>query len=119
MDRADDAVLRRRTSRPSVGRDAGARGRSSTMMRATSTFASTSPPWSWMQAISASVSLPAAADRHADAVGLEEADEHERADAGRLLVGRHEVLAGDAREVHAHLVVLEQCCTAGRACSSA
>ena len=61
-----------------------------------------------MHAISASVSLPAPPHRHADAVGLEEADEHERADAGGLLVGRHEVLAGDAREVHAHLLVLEQ-----------
>src|SRR5690606_34173539 len=49
-----------------------------------------------------------AADRHADAVSLEEADEHERAEARGLLVRRHEVLARDAREVHADLVVLEE-----------
>ena len=49
----------------------------------------------------------AAADRHADAVRLQEADEHEDAETRRLLVGRNEVLAGDPREVHADLVVLE------------
>src|SRR5262245_14305198 len=51
--------------------------------------------------------LAAAADRHADAIGFEECDEHESADARGLLIGRHEVLAGDTREMHAHLVVLE------------
>ena len=52
--------------------------------------------------------LAGAAARHAEAVGLEEAEEHVGADGGGLLVGRHQVLAGDAREVHAHLLVLEQ-----------
>jgi hypothetical protein len=52
--------------------------------------------------------LARAADGDADAVGLEECDEHEHADARRLLVRRHEVLAGDARKMHADFVVLEQ-----------
>ncbi len=51
--------------------------------------------------------LARAAHRHAEAKTLEETDEHECAEPRRFLVGRHEVLARHAREVHAYLVVLE------------
>jgi len=49
----------------------------------------------------------AATDGHAYAIRFEEADEHERADARGFLIRRYEVLAGDAAEMHANLVVLE------------
>src|SRR5690606_27139680 len=49
-----------------------------------------------------------AADRHAEAELLEEAEEHVGADPGGLLVGADQVLAGDAAEVRLYLVVLEQ-----------
>ncbi len=49
-----------------------------------------------------------AADRHAEAELLEEAEEHVGADPGRFLVGADEVLARHAAEVRLDLVVLEQ-----------
>ena len=51
--------------------------------------------------------LAAAADRHAESIGLEEAQEHEYAEAGRLFIRRHQVLAGHAGEMRAHPIVLE------------
>ena len=49
-----------------------------------------------------------AAARHAEAAAFEKAEEHVHTDGGGLFIGRHQVLAGHAREMHAHLLVLEQ-----------
>src|ERR1700748_2687034 len=48
----------------------------------------------------------AAANRHAETISFEEAKKHKGADAGALLVGRHEIFAGNTGEVHPDLVVL-------------
>src|ERR1700723_2552372 len=50
---------------------------------------------------------PAPTDRHSEAVGFQKRQEGKGADARAFLIGRYQVLAGDAREVHADLVVLE------------
>ncbi len=51
--------------------------------------------------------LARAAGGHAEAEHLQKAQEDEDAEAGGLLVGRAEVLAGDAGEVHLHFRMLE------------
>src|SRR5215471_3299821 len=48
--------------------------------------------------------LAAAAHWNTETIRLEEADEHEHAQRSRLLIRRDEVLARDAREMHADLV---------------
>src|SRR5262249_2013265 len=44
---------------------------------------------------------------HSESVGLEKSEEYESADPGALLIGGHEILAGDTREMHPYAVVLE------------
>jgi len=51
---------------------------------------------------------PGAASRHAETAAFEKAQEYVDADGGGLFIGRHQVLAGHARKMHAHLLVLEQ-----------
>src|SRR5258708_26252755 len=77
-----------------------------TLMRATSALAMTSPPWFRIQAMRASVNLPAP-PRATPKPAFEKAEEHVYTDGSGLFIGRHQVLAGHAREMRAHLFVLE------------
>ncbi len=73
-----------------------------------SAFAMTSPPWSRIQAMRASVNLPAPPRATPNPQLSRKPRKHVNADGGGLLIGRDQVLAGDAREMHPHLFVLEQ-----------
>ncbi len=78
-----------------------------TMTSRTSWLASTVPPSILDAADQRLGELAAAAHRHAKTIGLEEAEEHEHAQARRLFIRRDQVLTGHAREMRSHPIVLE------------